>query len=78
MTSALTPSYAANLASDVYGVKLSATRGIFIDKYSGDMDVSNDSFSPGVTGGYIINKPHVMAVFSTGRGAYKGQAFVAL
>lgn len=77
MTSALSPSYAANLASDVYGVKLTATRGIFIDKYSSDMELSQDSFSPGVTGGYIVKKRHVMAVFSSGKGAYKGQAFIA-
>lgn len=77
MTIELSPTYAANLAADIYGVKLTATRGVFIDKYSSDMELSKSSFPSGVTGGYIVKKRHLMAVFSAGKGTYKGQAFIA-
>ena len=42
------------------------------------MEIESSSFSSGVTGGYIIKKTHVMAVFSAGKGKYKGQAFIAI
>lgn len=72
----LKPLYAANLAADAYLIKSSITLPDFIDAYKSDMDVSKSAFSPGVTGGYIIKKRHVMAVFSAGKGSRKGQAFV--
>lgn len=74
----LEPLYAANLASDVYDVKSIITRDDFIEDYKSDMDIANTKLVSGVTGGYIINKQHVMAVFAAGKGKYKGQAFVAI
>lgn len=76
MTHELKPLYAAGLAQDIYGIKLSSTRGIFLEKYSSDMKVSGANLASGVTGGYVLKKRHVMAVFSAGKGIYKGQAFV--
>lgn len=78
MTTELEPVYAANLASDVYDVKSLITRDDFIDDYKSDMDLANTDFASGVTGGYIINKKHVMAVLAAGKGKYKGQAFVLI
>lgn len=78
MGNELKPHYAANLAADVYDVKSSITRDDFIEDYKSDMELSSGSMATGVTGGYIINKPHVMAVFSKGKGTYKGQAFVLI
>lgn len=76
MTHELKPLYAAGLAQDIYGIKLSSTRGIFLEKYSSDMKVSGANLASGVTGGYVLKKRHVMAVFSARKGIYKGQAFV--
>lgn len=78
MSSTLSPIYAANLASDVYDVKSVITRDDFLDDYKSDMEIESATLPSGVTGGYIINKSHVMAVFSAGKGKYKGQAFVAI
>lgn len=78
MATELKPSYAANLAADVYDVKSSITREDFIEDYKSDMDISTGKMATGVTGGYIINKSHVMAVFAAGKGKYKGQAFVLI
>jgi hypothetical protein len=78
MATELEPLYAANLALDVYDVKSTITRDDFIADYKSDMDIANTEFASGVTGGYIINKQHVMAVFAAGKGKYKGQAFVAI
>ena len=78
MSRTLTPIYAANLASDVYDVKSIITRDDFLDDYKSDMEIGSASLPSGVTGGYIFNKPHVLGVFSAGKGAYKGQAFVAI
>jgi triacylglycerol lipase len=78
MSSTLTPIYAANLAADVYNVKSAITREDFVEAYKTDMEIGDGNFSFGVTGGYIIKKPHVMAVFSAGKEKYKGQAFIAI
>ena len=75
---ALTPGYAANLASDIYDIKSVITREDFIEDYKSDIDISNNSMMSGVTGGYIIKKTHIMAVIASGRGKYKGQAFVVI
>lgn len=77
----LEPLYAANLAADVYDVKSIITRDDFIADYANDMEFGDDgkaTFANGKTGGYIINKSHVMAVFAQGKGRYQGQAFVAI
>ena len=73
----LSPIYAANLASDVYGIKSSITRDDFLELYKGDMEVAKVKMATGVTGGYVLNRPQVMAVFSAGKGAYQGHAFAA-
>jgi hypothetical protein len=78
MSQTLTPKYAAYLASNVYDIKSVITREDFLDEYKSDMEISSAKIASGVTGGYILNKPHVMAVFSAGKGEYKGQAFVAI
>jgi len=78
MSSTLTPIYAANLAADVYNVKSAMTREDFVEAYKTDMEIGDGNFASGVTGGYIIKKPQVMAVFSAGKGKYKGQAFIAI
>jgi triacylglycerol lipase len=77
MTLVLSPGYAANLANDVYAIKSGITRDDFLDLYKADMEVTKAKLATGVTGGYILNKPQVMAVFSSGKGAYRGQAFAA-
>lgn len=78
MSTTLTPKFAANLAADVYDVKSAITREDFLEDYKANMEISTAKLPSGVTGGYILNKPHVMAVFSAGKGNYKGQAFVAI
>lgn len=78
MSSTLTPLYAANLASDVYDVKSVITREDFLEEYKSDMEITSASLPSGITGGYIVNKSHVMAIFSAGKGQYSGQAFVAI
>lgn len=78
MSRSLSPIYAANLASDVYDVKSVITREDFLEDYKADMKISTSKLPSGVTGGYILNKSHVMAGFSAGSDSYKGQAFVAI
>ena len=78
MSSELSPLYAANLASDVYDVSSVTTRGAFLGIYKDDMEIEKATTATGITGGYILNKPQVMALFSAGKGAYKGHAFVAV
>lgn len=73
----LSPTYAANLASDVYAIKSSITRDDFLELYKGDMEVAKAKMATGVTGGYVLNRPQVMAVFSAGKGAFQGHAFAA-
>jgi hypothetical protein len=77
MAQVLSPIYAANLASDVYAIKSIITRDDFLDLYEADMEIAKAKMASGVTGGYLLNKPQVMAVFSPGIGVYQGQAFAA-
>jgi triacylglycerol lipase len=77
MSLVLSPIYAANLAANVYDIKSVITREDFLDEYRSDMEISKAAFAQGITGGFILSKSHVMAVFSTGKGIYKNQAFVA-
>jgi hypothetical protein len=78
MANHLSPLYAANLAANVYDIKSIITREDFLDEYKSDMEISSSKMASGVTGGIILNKPHVMAIFSAGIGNYKGQAFIAI
>lgn len=73
----LSPAYAANLAANIYDVKSAITREDFVDEYKNDMELSLASFASGVTGGFILNKPHVMGFLATGTGENKNHAFVA-
>jgi len=77
MTQVLSPAYAANLANDVYGIKSAVTRDDFLDLYKSDMDITTAKMASAVTGLYVLNKPHVMAILSTGKGRYQGHAFAA-
>jgi triacylglycerol lipase len=77
MAIVLSPNYSANLASDVYNVTSVITRDDFLEAYKADMEISKAQTPTGVTGAYILNKPHVMAVYAAGKGAYQGQAFAA-
>ncbi len=75
---ALTPVFAANLASDVYGLKDIDGPRAFNLKYKDAFNLDSSSMVKGKTGGIIVNKKHVMAFFGVGKGKYKGQAFVAI
>ncbi len=77
MATVLSPVYAATLADDVYAIKSVITREDFLEAYKLDMEIKQAKMATGVTGGYILNKPHVMAVFSAGKGTYNNQAFAA-
>lgn len=74
----LSPEFSAELASSVYDIKDSIQRRIFEADYKKHFNLSDSSYKPGQTGGYIINKKHVMALLTTGKGIYKGQAFIAI
>ena len=78
MSSELMPLYAAQLARDVYFAQSAKTRDDFLEAYKADMEVEKATMATGTTGLRILSKPHVMAVFSAGKGAYKGHAFVAV
>lgn len=77
MATILDPRYAARLASNVYGIDDPDTLSLFLGIYKSDMEVNQAKMATAVTGGYILKKPHAMAVFSAGKGAYQGQAFAA-
>lgn len=77
MALVLAPQYASLLAQNVYGIAKVDGQDLFFDIYKNDMDVARAKMALAVTGGYILNKPHAMAVFSAGKGAYQGQAFAA-
>ena len=74
----LSPGFSAELASNVYLIKDEFTRKGFKLKYKDSFEIASDSMVEGKTGGYIINKKHIMAFLSIGKGKYKGQAFVAI
>ena len=78
MSNALAPTYAANLASNVYLVNQVTSRAAFLAKYKTEMEFGESNFASGVTGGYVVNKPQVIAMLSHGKGKYKGHAFVAV
>lgn len=72
------PIFATQLAQDVYTIKNVNTRAAFLAKYQKHFDLNEGSLSTGRTGGYVVNSEHVMALLCTGKGIYKGQAFVAV
>lgn len=74
----LKPEFAANLASDVYLVKNSDGRNTFNRIYKATFNFDESSMVKGKTGGIVVNKKHVMALFAVGKGRYEGQAFVAI
>lgn len=76
--SVLNPVFAAELASSVYDIKKDTERRIFEAEYKDTFNLSDNSYTTGRTGGYIVKRRHVMALFTTGKDKYKGQAFVAI
>lgn len=75
----LDPIFAAELASNVYLIKDQHTRKGFELKYKKTFELDDSKMVMGKTGGYIINKPHVMAFMAKGNDkAYPGQAFIAI
>jgi triacylglycerol lipase len=75
MPAALTPTYAARLALGAYTIGNVNTRIAFLAEYKDDMEIAQAKMVSAVTGGYILKKQHLMAVFSAGKGAFKDQAF---
>lgn len=74
----LSPKYSAELASNVYAVQDTDGQDLFKLKYKNDMELDNKAMVSGKTGAFVIaKKRHVLAVFTAGKGKYKGQAFVA-
>ena len=76
--SVLNPEFAATLAANVYGIKEEHSRRLFIANNKQYFNLSQNSFAEARTGGYIINKKHVMALLCTGRGRFQGQAFIVI
>lgn len=74
----LSPEFAADLASNVYGIKEALKLRLFAENHKDVFDLSGSSFAQGRTGGHIVNTKHVMALLCVGKGNYKGQAFVAI
>src|SRR5690606_35986074 len=74
----LSPQFAAEMASNVYLVNDLDGRDLFKLKYKNDLNINTGSMIPGTTGGLVIlKKAQIIALFSAGKGAYKGQAFIA-
>lgn len=74
----LTPEFAANLATNVYGLTNQDGPRAFSLKYKDVFNLDSSLMVKGKTGGIIVNKKHVMAFLGVGKGIYKGQAFVAI
>lgn len=74
----LSPEFSAELAQNVYLIKDPVLREAFSLKYKNHLSIDGDSFTQAKTGGYIVNKKHVMALLTVGKGLYEGQAFVAI
>ncbi len=74
----LNPAFVAELAATVYDIKQPTERRIFEAKYKNILNFDNSSYISARTGGYIINKKHIMALLCTGKGQYQGHAFVAI
>lgn len=74
----LSPVFAAELAANIYGIKKASMRRLFVANNKEYFNFPDSSFADGKTGGYIVNKKHIMALLTTGKGKYKGQAFVAI
>ena len=75
----LSPMFAAQLAGDVYLVKDELGRRALKVDYRDTMEIGDHSLATGRTGAFIIvKKSQLAAIFSTGKGMYKGQAFVAI
>lgn len=75
----LNPLFAAELASNVYLIGDKFSRRGFELKYNKHFDFEDSKMSTGETGALtVVKKSHVMAFMTLGKGAYKGQAFVAI
>ncbi len=76
--SKLSPLFSSELASNVYLIKNADSREGFTLKYKNHFNFDGSSFTQGKTGGYVVNKKHIMVLLTTGKGIYEGQAFVAI
>jgi triacylglycerol lipase len=75
----LSPKFAAEMASNVYLIQDIDGQDLFKLKYKNDLDINDQSMIGGKTGAFtFLKRKQVIAVFSTGKGTYKGQAFVAI
>lgn len=76
MSSQLKPSFASELTRDLYDITSEITFSDFIQAYQSEMALSSSNTVGGVTGGYVIKKRQTIAVFSTGKGKHKNEAFI--
>lgn len=74
----LNPEFAADLAANVYGIKEPLQLRLFVENHKDVFNLDGASFTKGKTGGYVVKSEHVMALLCTGKGIYKGHAFVAV
>src|SRR5690606_2270396 len=75
----LSPKFSAEMASNVYLVQDIDGQDLFKLKYKNDLDINDQSMIGGNTGAFaILKRKQVIAVFSAGKGMYKGQAFVVI
>lgn len=77
MARTLEPSFAAHLANDVYAIEPGLTDALFFQKYANSIDSTRAQVAKGVTGGYLLNKEKVFALYAAGKGDFAGQAFAA-
>ncbi len=75
----LSPTFSAELASNVYLIKDEFSRKGFTLKYQKQFNMGASTMATGKTGGLlVVKKAHVMAFMAEGINEYKGQAFVAI
>ncbi|WP_346838557.1 lipase family protein [Microbulbifer sp. SAOS-129_SWC] len=77
----MTPEYSARVADDIYLIKNSGTRELFIETYSEDFSINGETSEKlkGKTGALVFLKSeHTMGVAACGINRYKGHALVAL
>ncbi|VUD52214.1 hypothetical protein TDB9533_01585 [Thalassocella blandensis] len=81
MASTLSPSYAADLASNVYLIKDEFSRKGFMMQYKDDFAMDSSTMSKGKTGAFmVVKKAHVMAFMAQGKekGKFEKQAVIAI
>jgi pimeloyl-ACP methyl ester carboxylesterase len=71
----LEPSLAVQLADDIYTINDAATQGLFLQVYKEQFDTKKAQTASSQTGVFILKIKEARAVFATGVGTFKGQAF---